>query len=405
MADFSEQARAWDQSYVQTYLGWHAHEQKLTGTYPVVDIYVGPKFEPIEFSSRASVSTALQEHLQNLPPDHPYAELNKQRIDASLFILAILEHQANPELSELIGQTLHVPVERVPAIKTRRMRQRIGGLLTSHNAILRFDQKSRGAYEGEFALTNDNDIREEFYVALTWAQKVTAPVIAMPNEVNVNLQLVSEDDSWIARVMTNEERDLVTILNTHPRFTHTAGRLAGLALHEIIGHWAQAKNWEAAIKADEMLPSAGLLTLHGPEVVQSEVIANTLVQAFLKDSPGESKGYTLAAMLDAYEMMIKYNMHLLANTTSGPAAAARKAARLLPFEDLKYLKDSATRRRDSLSFRCYGGSDWPALKLVLANSMHDKRMKLDRKREVLNNLVAGPLAYDGVAKSFIHQPH
>ena len=87
----------------------------------------------------------------------------------------------------------------------------------------------------------------------------------------------SVDEYWIN--WTDGKRDDFRLrVNTHPRHAHklTKAKAWAMSVHEVGGHVAQMYRWQRAIDEGKTIPALGITSLHIPEQVACEGIAQTL---------------------------------------------------------------------------------------------------------------------------------
>ena len=88
---------------------------------------------------------------------------------------------------------------------------------------------------------------------------------------------IDEDEYWFN--WADGDREVYTLrVNMNERHSDklTRGKAEAMALHEIVGHFAQMINWQRAIDRGRLAPVLGLTSVVNPEPVTDEGVAETL---------------------------------------------------------------------------------------------------------------------------------
>ncbi len=125
-------------------------------------------------------------------------------------------------------------------------------------------------------LSPRQDIEPAFRKAASRFRKPIANALGVEFDPNYLVKFVDEEANWINSMTTDETtHDLVLKVNTNES-NATRWNLGGVGLlwlHEIAGHWLQAKQLEKGIKAGRVNPYYGLTTIPGGEQPFCEALA------------------------------------------------------------------------------------------------------------------------------------
>lgn len=132
-------------------------------------------------------------------------------------------------------------------------------------------------------------------------------------------ELVSKNDYWL--VWVNGSWRMFTLqFNIHNRHKarRTDGKIMAMIVHEIAGHLAQMTSWLNAIKREELIPVLGLTSVHDPEQVTTEGIAQTLPYFVPEIGSKLTPAGKFEVEMEGLRQMVYNNVHIWANTKFSP---------------------------------------------------------------------------------------
>lgn len=131
-------------------------------------------------------------------------------------------------------------------------------------------------------------------------------------EPTVDIQTDEKNEYWFNWTSGDRRRFKLTI-NTHPRHDQkmNRGKIQAMASHEYC-HLAQMKAWQNEIDEGQLLPVLGITSVHDPEQVTLEGIAQTL-HRFLPRA-NLSSAAEIELEMEGLRQMVYNNVHITVNT-------------------------------------------------------------------------------------------
>jgi len=181
---------------------------------------------------------------------------------------------------------------------------------------------------------------------------------------NYEVKIVDVNDYWVAW-SSGVRNNFLLRLNVNQR-RHagkwTAGKAEQMALHEVAGHFFQMQGWQNAIDKGELLPVLGVTSVHDPEQVTCEGIAQTL-QFFVPSINNPSNGkydFSLTphgwyeTEAEGLRQMVYNNVHIMINTQDVTLKqVAAYVSRFCPAEPYREIRRQAADRKNHPIKRSY----------------------------------------------------
>ncbi len=137
-----------------------------------------------------------------------------------------------------------------------------------------------------------------------------------------------------------------------PRFSE--GKIKAMVAHEIAAHLAQMTSWLNAIKRDELTPVLGLTSVHDPEQVTSEGIAQTLPYFIPEMRSHLSVDGEFELEHEGLRQMAYNNVHIWANTEHpGEDALIEYVQKFCPSETLEEIRQQIHERTKNTLKQAY----------------------------------------------------
>jgi hypothetical protein len=351
----SEFSPIW-QEVVNIHRGWNAMpeiQNKLE--MPVVDLDLLPQLPPREYQYHFEIMQDLEEVHERLP-DEPGRDLVAQKIQASLTRLRVT-NDARMDYPDYVRATMGVTPELVPEVTLDAWHDELDDRLQEEG--LRFDERSKEAYDNRFRLRDKADIAAQLRRSMTATYRALGDYIDVP-KIELEPEITEVDLPYSGYLSTRAGGEMFMEANVHPRVTHTLGSIALLAAHEYAGHAAQFTIWQQAIQRGEMNPALGFTTLHSAEVMQCEAVAQ-LAEQLLPDRNDWETDFELEHV--AYTTAVNHNITVMANTGVSDQIIKDFFLRRRPFKENDDLDRKIAEMRDSVR-RTYYASYWPSLKLI-----------------------------------------
>lgn len=175
-------------------------------------------------------------------------------------------------------------------------------------------------------------------------------------EFALDISVTNEDAYWSYWVDGSGDESRLRINLRNARFTEVTIRQ--FAIHEVLGHALQYASY-AAEAASRQVPWVRLLTVHGPQQVLLEGLAQALPLFIVPDD----ESLRTRVMLDQYQQLLYGELHLAINNgVHAEDCIARTRARV-PFWTDSMLESATADRSNNPQLRSYlwsysAGIDW-----------------------------------------------
>ncbi len=343
---------------IQVYRGW----DKFAGTNIIIDTDVAPATETPSFSSLVELDEALA-CLQDASKELPQSALIPARFAASRMFLRVSRGREQIGFHEYVETLMGITPKLLTEDELSSERQGLEAWL--REAGLRFDAGHREAFEEHFGrITGHTAIKAAFVKQVGDTSQQLAELLGEPAS-HTEVVAWSEDRAGSGGFRTDSKGRPYTSINTHPRHVYTAAKGASIAFHET----AHAEHFSAlrrGIAANALDPFLGVTTLHNPDQIHIEGIAQITEQIMLRRS-GTWDG-VFQAMLNRYRTRVFQNAHYQINTRPATAfdtqAVEDYVIGWLPFESVENIRGSLDERRNDPVRRAYYYCYGPALALL-----------------------------------------
>lgn len=137
-------------------------------------------------------------------------------------------------------------------------------------------------------------------------------------EVNNRLdsELVDEEDEYWMNWANGSGRKFRLRVNVSKNHIDrwTMGKIEAMSKHEIVGHFAQMTAWLNRIKRDALIPVLGLTSVHDPEQVMTEGLAQTLHYYIPEMLNHISPAGEYELEYEGLKQMVLNNVHIMVNS-------------------------------------------------------------------------------------------
>ncbi len=230
-------------------------------------------------------------------------------------------------------------------------------------------------------------------------------------------EVVAEDVYWF-NWSKGTRTAFVLGLNKHPRHADKFSRakIQAMSGHEYT-HFAQMEGWRKAIDDDELISVLGITSVHDPEQITSEGIAQTIhkfvpgverVLSYDPDDQGERKpnGAIFELELEGLRQMVYNNVHIMINTQGySMKDITAYVRRFCPIESASEIKKQMRERtRDDVKktyLYAYGIG-------FLRHQWYAMNLNLEGKREILKFIFSQPTTPDqehALVMTLLNDPH
>lgn len=253
-----------------------------------------------------------------------------------------------------------------------------------------FDRDQVVKYRKERSIKNGEEIITQIRSNATAAIDALSRFLGTEVKPHFEAITVNEDKYWLNWASGDRDGFLLKVnLNDRHRIKWTPGKVQEMANHEIAGHFAQMASWAKAIGRRDLLPVLGMTSIHDPEQVTAEGIAQTLhlfvpeIDEMLTDEARFEIEYT------ALRTMVYNNLHILANSPDYTQESLVEYVQdILPVETRETVRKEIQWRTEDVAMRSY------LYAYGRGNVMHRqyaKALNVDGRRELLRLIFSQPI--------------
>jgi hypothetical protein len=376
-----------NQEIIDFYRGWDQLEKgnNALGAY-VIDFDLAELSQPKYFANRLDVLECLYGILSknNFRDDSDDDVYIRAKLEASSYYLrALMGEQIAFE--EYVEKTMGVKPTLFSDDEIKIIKDKIDAHFDNFN--LRYEPSFLDKYNELFSLQDLTSVQSQIDSNKEkWLSRLSQYVelVDMPP---LRVVYVSKDAFWHNWIQGNATDGILLQINTNPRVTFQQGEPTLLALHEIFGHAVQMSIWLNRIRQGILSSEMGIVTVHTPEMFQTEGLAQALIDWLANENELPATA-VLSRWMRTHRLMVYNNAHVRLAHGEPIVEVFSYVSTQLPFaSETAILGELKDRGNDPLvrTYRyIYGMSEkfFSGLNLHLAPS---------KKKEVLKKLYERPL--------------
>lgn len=293
---------------VSAYRGWDALEKGYgaSGAY-VIDFDLAREGAPASFEDRLQVLNRLEHILATrVFLDTSDDVFLRGKLVASCYYLRALMGQNIP-FDEYVLYTMGVDPVMVTEEEIESARSRAEALVGRFG--MQYNRSDFGRYLSVLVEPDMDVIKAQVEANKEqWLHRLDEQ-IGLSSLPAVRLEYVSQDAFWHNWISGSATEGVRLQINTNPRVSYQKGEATLLALHEICGHAVQMSIWMKNIQEGRLLPELGIVTVHTPEMFQTEGLAQSLLDWIADESelPMEA---VLTRWIRTHRLLVYNNAHI-----------------------------------------------------------------------------------------------
>jgi hypothetical protein len=345
-----------DRALVACYRGWDRLERERFAS-SVIDFDLAEPADAANFVDRAAVVDEL-ERLRGLvdSDDDPERSLVRARLRASLAYLRALENLNALPFREYVKATMGIEPAMLPDGRVRAFELRVRQSLRGYRQrAIPFSRAGFQAFRVEFQTGTGENLKRQFaFFRDKWVPHLTRAVHADFDVSSIVVEFANEDAYWKNWISGNvAEGEPITLrINVHERHIWFQGAVEILVLHEYCGHAVQMALWRESVRRKEIASFLGILTVHFPDQFLLEGLAESLAHVLPDEHHKLEKRSEIIRDLQAYNLAVLNNVHIIANE-KGLDEARTYARQRLPFTPEETIERELRDRTRHPLFRTY----------------------------------------------------